>query len=270
MAILQPAEPAAGFSISDAALEGFQAIGRHWRVVLGWALFNLLALIGGCILLVVLLVGAVSFGVPAEQASPMGALVLGAAELAVQVVIMGGLYRLELRPQEPAFLHLMIGRDELRVFAALLLVAVPAVLLGGLFLYLVDKVSPLLAILVGAALLIIISSRLALTPVIAFAEGRIDPVAAWRLTRGQTGRLLAMAALLFCLLAVIGVAVWIAVFLLGGALTGFQDLGLSDAETAALHPGRFLFVLATEMLLFPVFLVLSQAPWVAVYRALKP
>ena len=30
-----------------------------------------------------------------------------------------------------------------------------------------------------------------------------------------------MALLLACLMAVIGVAVWIAIFLLGGALTGF-------------------------------------------------
>ena len=33
------------FSASDAALEGFQVLHRHWRVVVGWAGFNLLALL---------------------------------------------------------------------------------------------------------------------------------------------------------------------------------------------------------------------------------
>jgi len=34
------------FSASDAALEGFQVLRRHWRVVLGWCLFAVLAFVG--------------------------------------------------------------------------------------------------------------------------------------------------------------------------------------------------------------------------------
>ena len=32
------------FSPSDAALEGFQVLRRHWRVVIGWAAFNLVGM----------------------------------------------------------------------------------------------------------------------------------------------------------------------------------------------------------------------------------
>ena len=37
----------AAFSPSDAALEGFQVLRRHWRVVVGWAAFNLIGPVGG-------------------------------------------------------------------------------------------------------------------------------------------------------------------------------------------------------------------------------
>lgn len=281
MATLQPAEPAPGaFSISDAALEGFYALGRYWRVVAGWALFNVVALVGGCILLVIGLIGVVPFVASAEAQGAAGGvislLVFGLGGLVVQVVILTGVYRLELRPEEPGFLHLRVGRDELRVLATILLlalVAVPMVAAGGLALYGLGRLSEPLAVAAGVVLLLAFYAvilRLALALPIAFAEHRISLLQAWRRTRGQTWRLLGMAVLLLCLLGFIGVVVWIGVFVLGGLLTGFQDLGLSDAETVATHPGRFLFEVAAEMLLAPVFIVLSQAPWVAVYRALKP
>jgi hypothetical protein len=281
MATLQPAEAApARFSISDAALEGFQDVAKHWRVIAGWALFNLVALVGGCILLVILLIGIVPFvssqAVAQNAGAVLGLLVFGLGGLMVQVVTITGLYRLLLRPGEHGFLFLRLGRDELRVLGAMLLTFVavaPLVILGGLLLAALARLSGGLS-MVAAPFVVVafyaVYLRLKLAAPLAFAEGRIDLIEAWRRTRGQTWRLLGMGVLLLCLLGMIATVIWIAVFVVGGLLTGFQDLGLSDAETVLEHPGRFLFQLAAEMLLTPIFLVISQAPWAAVYRALKP
>lgn len=270
----------ASFSISDAALEGFETLRRHWRVVAGWGLFNLLALVGGSILLVILLIAVVPFVSSRDAAGAAGAilggLLIGVGGLIVEAMVQTAIYRLMLRPDAPGFLHLRLGKDELRVVAAILLTllaAVPAVAVAGLGVALAGRVSPMLA--VGAAVVLLIAAyawmlRFALTPVIAFEEGRLNLLEAWRRTSGQTWRLLAMAVLLFCVVAMIAVVAWIVVFVLGGLLTGFHDLALSDAETVAQHPGRYIFQLVVQMLLVPAFLMITQAPWVAVYRALKP
>jgi hypothetical protein len=268
------------FSPSDAALEGFQALGRHWRAVLGWAGFQIVAVVALCIVLVVILIGVVPFTGSRDAASSLGAVigavVLGVGGGLVQLVILTGLYRLMLTPDAPGFMHLRVGADELRVLGGVLLtavVAVPllalAILIGGA----ASRVSGLVGFLVAAVLLIAayaIVLRLGLTPVIAFAEKRISLPESWRRTRGQTWRLLGMASLLLCLLAVVAVVTWLAVFVIGGLLTGFQDINLTDRETLSEHPGRFVFQALVELLLAPVFLVIGQAPWVAVYKALTP
>jgi len=43
------------FSASDAAVEGFRVIRSHWRLVVGWALFNVLGLIAATVLAAVLI-----------------------------------------------------------------------------------------------------------------------------------------------------------------------------------------------------------------------
>ena len=104
---------------------------------------------------------------------------------------------------------------------------------------------------------------------IGFAEGGVPMLAAWRMSRGQSWRLIGMAVLVACLLAVIGIAIWVALFVVGGLLTGFTDFDLSGTESLAAHPGRYLFQIIAELVLAPVFLIIAQAPFVAVYRALK-
>ena len=62
------------FSASDAALEGFQMLRTHWRVVVGWAVFNLLALVAMIVITVILgcgnrgLAAGVDPGVPGRRA----------------------------------------------------------------------------------------------------------------------------------------------------------------------------------------------------------
>jgi len=269
---------AAAFSPSDAAVEGFQVLGRHWRAVVGWAGFQIVAIVALVILLFVLLFAVVPFAGSREAAGSagavVGALLLGLGGLAIEIVIISGLYRLLLRPQEPGFLHLRLGRDEARVLGATLLLALLAVPLLVACAFLVaalGRVSGVVAIVATPVLLVACYAlllRLSLTPVIAFAERRISPADAWRRTRGQTWRLLGMALLQLCLIALLAVVTWLALFVASGLLTGFEDLGLTDAETLQAHPGRFLLQAVAELVLGPVFLVIGQAPWVAVYRAL--
>jgi hypothetical protein len=268
------------FSPSDAALEGFQVLGRHWRAVVGWAGFQVVAMVALGIVMFVLLIGIVPFTASREAASSLGgivgALMLGIGGGLVQLVILTGLYRLMLTPEAPGFMHLRVGADELRVLGAVLLtvlVAAPLVALAVFLGVAASHVSGALGFGVLAGLLIAayaVALRLGLTPVIAFAERRISLIEAWRRTRGQTGRLLGMAILLLCLIGVVVVVTWLAVFVLGGLLTGFQDLNLTDRETLSEHPGRFVLQALVELVLAPVFLVIAQAPWVAVYKALTP
>lgn len=269
------------FSVSDAAVEGFRVIRDRWRVLIGWSAFNLLALVGLFVLLAVVVtavaLASASRGSASEAGGIAASVVVGLGSLFVQVVIITGLLRLMLRPEAPGFLHLRMGADELRVLGALallVLAALPMVAAAGFAVALLAKVSGPAATLAGIALagaVYAVMLRLALAPVIAFAEARIDLLEAWRRTRGQTWRLVGMAVLLACLVAMIAVAAWVVVFVVGGLLTGFHDLGLSGPETMAQHPGRYIFQLLAEMLLTPFFLAIGQAPWVAVYRALpKP
>jgi hypothetical protein len=268
------------FSPSDAALEGFQALGRHWRAVVGWAGFQVVAMVALAIVMFVLLIGVVPFTASREAASTlgaiMGAVLLGVGGGLIQLVILTGLYRLMLTPEAPGFMHLRVGADEFRVLGAALLTAVVTLPLVGLAVVLgvsAGHVSGALGFGVLAGLLIVayaVALRLGLTPVIAFAEKRISLAEAWRRTRGQTWRLIGMAVLLLCLIGVVVVVTWLAVFVVSGLLTGFHDLNLTDRETLSEHPGRFVLQALVELVLAPVFLVIAQAPWVAVYKALTP
>jgi hypothetical protein len=268
-----------GFSPSDAALEGFNVIRVHWRVVAGWSLFNLLALLAGCVVLTVLLLGIVRFAGSRETAGAIGAalgsLILGLGGAAAQVVVICGLYRLMLRPQEPGFLHLRIGADELRVLAVFLLlflgVVVVAVPSAALVMAAGSVSGPLAALLGVAAGLAVYAAALRLGPasVATFAEHKVQLRSAWRMTKGATLRLVGMSLLLFCLLAMIEVVGWLLLIGVSGAIGGFQDLGMSEPDTVAQHPGRYVVSLGLQLLAAPFLLVIAGAPWVAVYRALS-
>jgi hypothetical protein len=270
----------AGFSPSDAAVEGFRVIGARWRLVVGWGLFNLVTLVALCVVLFVLLFAVVPFAGSREAAGAwggvVGALVIGLGTGLVQLVVVCGLYRVELRPSEPGFLHLRIGRDEMRVLGAALVlvaIAIPLLALETAVTAAAARVSIAAAVgvgLAGAVAAYAVLLRFALTPVIAFAERAVSLAESWRRTRGQTWSLLGMALLLLCLLLLAAVVVWLAIFLVTGLATGFQDFGLRGGEAFAAHPGRYLLRFGAEIVLAPVWLVLGQSPWVAVYRALRP
>ena len=270
----------ATFSPSDAAVEGFQVLRRHWRAVVGWSIFNVVALVALAVVLVVVLIGVAPFAGSREAAgawgSVLGGLILGLGSLIVELAIYCALLRLELAPDAPGFIHLRLGRDELRVFgAALLLALVAAPLL--VLVVVAARAAASVSVFAGLGVALIamvgfylVMLRFGLTPVIAFAEQRISLTQSWRRTRGQTWRLFGMAVLLLFIVLLLAAVTWIGVFVVSGLVTGFSDLGLSGREAFAAHPGRYLLETGIQLLLAPVWIVIGQAPWIAVYRALRP
>ena len=266
------------FSASDAALEGFQMLRTHWRVVVGWAVCNVLALVAMIVITVILGVG-IGLAAGIDQASgaagAIGGVAGGLVTALIETVLIVGVYRVMLRPGDPGFLHLRLGRDEGRLFlvgliyvCGVVLFASLAYLLTGLFGFLGvagHVVGALLVAAVGGWLAL----RFGLAGPIGFAERRIDFARSWRLTRGQGWPLLGMWFLNFCLVMLVWLALWLAVFVLSGLLTGFHGFASAEGgEALQSHPGRYLIEGVIPILCLPALLVISQAPWVSVYRSL--
>jgi hypothetical protein len=266
------------FSASDAALEGFQVLRSHWRVAVGWAVFNVLALVAMIVVTVTISV-AVGLATGAAQASGAAAAIGGLAGLLVtaliETVLIVGLYRLMLRPGDPGFLHLRLGRDEGRLFVVGLILACGVLVLGALAAglgLLLEKVTPAGRVIAAALALGVggwLALRLGLAAPISFAEGKIDLRRSWRMSRGNTWPLLGMWFLNFCLVMLVWLSLWLAVFVVSGLLTGFHGFARAeDGEALISHPGRYILEAIVPILFMPAMLVLSQAPWVAVYREL--
>lgn len=258
-------------SPGDIAVAGFNVIVRDWRLLIGWSLFALLALVAGCVVLAFLLFLAIPV-LGAERAPAFGVVVLTAGSLGVQVMIVGAVYRRMLRASAPEFLYLRAGPDEGRLFVvALVVLAIlfaPVALLAIASPIVPGAVMPFAAVVatVGVAWVL---ARLSLAAPTAFAERRIDLVGAWRLTRGHTWRLLGVLLLVLSLVAMVEIALWVAITLATGAIGGFQDLAQADADAFAQHPARYLLSVVLNLCASPFLLTLAYAPWAAAYKTLK-
>ncbi|MET0272217.1 MAG: hypothetical protein ABW360_04445 [Phenylobacterium sp.] len=270
-----------GFSASDAALAGFQVIREKWRLVAGWALFNLLALVAAVVVTFLLIGIGVAFAGSRDQAGSIGgvigAVVLGLGAFLIEVMIVSALFRAVLREEPPGFLHLRLGFDEGRVavvWLGMLAGSVVIVILGALAAAAATRAAGgwagVAVVLIAAVLLVWLALRLALAAPVAIAEHRIGFFRSWRLTRGRTLPLLGMSALAACLVIMVAVAAWLLLVLLIGLVAGFEGIGLlslSDADAYAQRPALYLSQLGAQFLFTPVLWVLSQAPLVAAYRA---
>jgi hypothetical protein len=267
------------FSASDAALEGFQMLRTQWRVIVGWALFHLLALVAMIVVTVIVGVGiGLAAGVDqgSGAAGVIGALAGVVVTALIETVLIVGLYRVMLRPGDPGFLHLRLGRDEGRLFVVGAMFVCGVALFTGLT-YVFTGVLGFLGVVghfVGALIVAAVGGwfalRFGLVGPLSFAERRIDFARSWRLTRGQVWPLLGMWFLNFCLVMFVWLALYLAVFVLSGLLTGFHGFApADDAEALMTHPARYLIEAIIPILALPALLVVSQAPWVAAYRALS-
>ena len=269
------------FSASDAALEGFQVIRGHWRVVLGWCLFSVLSFVT---LVVVAVIGitAVTLAVSARDAttagSVVGTVVLLFGGAAVQWVILAALYRMILRPGgDPGLYYLRFSRDEGRLFGLWLTVLAllfGLMMAGFLVLRWLQTISGAafgVGTLVFLALLVWLWIRTSLAGPANFATGRFGLAESWRLTKGRFWPLLGMVVLSLCLLVLIAIVIFIVTAVVQAAIGGFRTLApvsLSDPQAFAERPGAYAFGLIAELVLAPVYLVIGQTPFVAAYRAL--
>jgi hypothetical protein len=263
----------ARFSPSDAAFEGFRVLQKHWRVVVGWALFNIVAEVAAIVVTAVVAAGAnLAGGAASGVADAIGGVAWVACAAVITAMLVAGLYRLMLRPSEPGFIHLRVGRDELRLIAVWAIMALAAFLFLGLVAVVQRFAGPArLAIwLATAAVAIWLSLKFCLTPVAGFAERRLGFVEAWRLSRGQVWSLLGMSVLAACFIGLIVLFTWLIVAVAVGFTAGFGTLfeSLTDAEALKAHPALYLGEAGLELLLTPVLMVLAAAPVVAAWQAI--
>ena len=265
----------AAFSASDAALEGFQVIRRQWRVIVGWAVFNLLAIMA--VVLAFVIVGVVYAVVASGDSARFGEMVGGPlvtlATLAIQLVIGMALYRLMFRPQDRGFLYLRVGPDEFRGLGASLVLLAGMGVLALLAVAVARAVQPIAG---GATVLVAIAAiavgywlimRFGFVMPLCVAERRIDFARSWRLSRGHTWALVGMTLLSGCLGLLMSVLVWGAFFLLTLSVVGFQELGnLAGPEGFHDHPGLFLLQAIAPFLFGPFAIVVSCAPWASAYE----
>lgn len=276
------AEPAASlgvFSPSEAAFEGFRVIRRHWRVVAGWAAFNIIALIAMVVVTVVVSLGVVAGaggGGAIQLTGAFGAVMAFFGTFGAEIVLAAGLLRLMLRPDEPGFLHLRIGPDELRLGLVWFVMLIGAVVLlgaGVVVAAVAGRISPILSVLVWflmAVASIWLGMRFVLAPAASFEERRLAFGLSWRLTRGRVWPLLGMSALVLCLIAFVVFSVWLALFLSLALGAGFGAVveAMNDPNAISSQPELYVVLVAVELVLSPFMGVLGTAPVIAAYRGL--
>jgi hypothetical protein len=241
--------------------------------MLGWAGFTLLALVMMVVLSAVLSVVATAVGGGGARNPVLGlaSIVVLCGFLFTQAILGAGVFRLEMRPDEPAFLHLRLGRDEVRLLLVWLITITGGWVLGWASTLVGHAVGAggVWLELLAAVVAIYFGLRFALAAPISFAERRIDFPRSWRLTRGRVLGLAGMSALSLCLIGLVMVAVLVALALtaLGfGGLSGLSGI-FGGREALQTHPGIFLLAFAIQILLTPVLWTLGMAPVAAAYRA---
>lgn len=267
----------AQFSIGDAAVAGFREIGRHWRLVLGWGAFLLVGLIGLIVLVAVASVGLTASG--AIAADGPGAAILGMLAVLgmtlLGVMVQSAAWRLLLKPGEaPGFLRLHLGPDELRLAAYLIVIgAIWFVLMlpWGIF----RAAQPYAfwpGALVGLVLALVaawLSLRLAFVMPMIVDRRRLAWTASWKLSHGRAGLMLGAALLTLVLLLLLIMAQYV---VLGGVAVAAMGMGGLRALMSpdAASPGHALFSviqIVVQMLLYPVYALVWQAPLAVAYRA---
>lgn len=273
----------AGFSASDAAVEGFQVLARNWRVAVGWCLFcvvgfaALVAFAFVAILVTSLAIAATDLATTAGGV--IGTVIIGAGALAIQLMVVTALYRLMLRPGEtPGLYYLRISREEVRLLGLWLVLIAAATALVVAAYQLVGALGVLGwpgrvgGAFVAACAILWLAMRLSLAGPANLAAGRFGLADSWQLTRGRVWPLLGATLIAACLFVLVAVVVWIATFVIQAAIGGFHSLApvdLSDPQAFAERPGAYAFGLLAELALGPVFWVIAAAPFAAIYRALS-
>jgi hypothetical protein len=267
----------AKFSIGDAAVEGFQQIGAHWRLLLGWGFFSLMAVIGGLAVVFALALGLSVTGssVAAGAGAVIGVIVMALAILLITVAIGAASWRLILRPDDTlGFMRLRLRADEWRFLGFSLSLASIWVLCMGAGVIAMRGAAPnaitglgvfVVSLLVAAWLTL----RLAFTPAGIIENHRLDFAFSWRLTRGRQWALLGLALLVLCLSAVVALvynALWAALAVSTMGWSGLQALVRPDVNQSG-HFGFTMLQTVAQLMFSPFWNLLWVAAFAAAYKA---
>ncbi len=272
------------FSASEAALEGFRLTRERPGTIFGWGVvYAVCMFLIGRLMLVSLDPQLIALtrkdGVRQQdieqistllaQSWPAFLLVL-VLVIALLSTLMGGIYRLVLRPGEKGFLHLRFGADELRLTGVNLMLfafgmicltaefaAVAAAEQEGAIGGIAAVVLPLVTVWLGV--------RLSLATPMTFAQHRVAVADAWRASRGKFWRLLGMIVLA----AIFYVIVWLLISIIGMALIalagGAQALDNIKNLTGAAIISVALYVFL-QLILQVIQVVMLYAPFAVAYQ----
>ena len=294
------------FSATDAALAGFRLARERPKTIGVWTL------IMGVLSFTVSIVAVLTFGKEltalaeklADQSDPQAAmtamsgmwpLFIGSMlyVLATNAVLLAGINRLVLRPQDSAGASLRLGGDELRqaaaqallyivLFGVYLVGGVGAVMLGGIgaaiggaALGVLVGVIAFIGVLAG---LIFLAVRLSFVSTLAFDTRRIDLGASWALTQGRFWPLfgtymlaMVLAAVVYLLLLVMIAAVGaIGALAMGGGLASVGDALQHEANSMSslLSPAGVISSLLSGLTAVLLSLIVS-APAPTIYAHLR-
>ena len=298
----------AEFSASDAAFTGFRVVAQRPWIVAIWAVLQLVSALGFNLFMAysagpaIAKLDQVGFPRPDQDLSPEldlfrqvapTYLVVLIGVLVLNAVLYAAMNRAVLKPDESRFGYLRLAADELRqlglfaiffglgiiAYAVLIIVSAVVIVILGL----ATGGAGTAALGLGLAILlpavicavIFVAVRLSLASPMTFDTRRIDPMAAWRMTRGRFWPMLGAYAIGFVLSALVVLLTLAiaraAVAVVGGGV-GALPAGLQvdlSSVAAVVTPPRlaFLFVNAIgQALIWPV----TMTPPAAIYRALRP
>ena len=273
------------FSASEAALEGFRLTRERPGTILAWSGIYAagLLVIGGVMLfslgadaIAILRKGQFSqddaqiFATKLTHSIPAFLLVLFLAVVLISVIT-GGIYRLVLRPEERGFLHLRIGRDELRltlVNLILFAIGLLCLTLGIVAVAVAEQSGSTMGFVVAPLILVLtvwVGVRLSLATPMAFNERHISLVAAWELTRSRFWSMFGMIVLsviFYVMIWLLMTVIWIAIINLAGGPEAVSKGGTPVAVIASVVA----FVI--QMLISVVQLVMIYAPFAVAYQQL--
>lgn len=284
------------FSATDAAFEGFRVVRRKPMTLVYWSVFYMLimaatfAVAGAGLANMFATLESVSEGTPSsEDFATLGSAYLAVfglllpLGLVVGAVLSAAVARSVLRPHESAFGYLRLGRDELRVLAVTLVLAVmfavalavPSMVVGtvlGL-----AGANALTGVLLGivlffalAAFAIWLMVRFSFAVPMTVAEGRMVFFGSFKATKGRFWPLLGMAFIAFVmsmLVALLGTLVFLPFQVMFGSIEGIAEYSGQDALSIlqAVWPTVLTWIVV-QSIQSALQLAVLYAPFSAAYR----
>ena len=275
------------FSPSDAALEGFRLVRERPGTILAWSGIYFVGILLIALVMVATLgedvvkfmqsggmesSDVVKLAAALEHSWPALVLIM-LLVVALYSIVSGGVYRLVLRPDEPGFVHLRLGADEVRLMVVnIIMIGLGVVFLTipGLLAAFRPAGSGMGAFALGLIVafgLTWVGAHLLLAAPMTFGVRRIAIMDSWRLTKGRFWRLLGMI-----LLAIIFyVIVWLLLSVISAAfiaLAGGPQAIMNPAELKGFAFVPFIVTMVVQLLMPVLQIVMISAPLAFAYRDL--